>query len=895
MKFILFSALLFAVFAAPGTTAPSAEPRVVMTGNSGLAVRSLICEISLGSRIVAVEPPWKTRYFVSTEPGVTPINENGRKAQLTDGNGGAFALLEYSASAMPDDRVYIDLSCRMNSDAQAVLEYSAMCIPGDLLAGARFQGTAANGRRFSGTVSGFPPEGNNIASVTGAFKEITFFTKLGELTIEVTRGPGLSINDRRSNEFMGNKCFWLGIGGAGLSAKTNFESSLCVTFKISRNIKFAKETKSQLPQEPPEEDAAAMMALTAPALPLLPIPRSINFNDGMLAPSTLQLEIDPKLRDGETDDRLERAAVRLLPDNDAGKITMSATAAFQPQSYALSVDASGVTISAGDGAGAFYALQMLKQLRTPRGIPFVHVMDEPDVRFRGVHLCLDSTDNTYFELVEKVLSPMRINAVVGEVEYVKWDATAQLGIQQPGGMTKAELAKFVELCRDNYIDFIPLFQTLGHSEWLFKNGRNLDMSEDPEHPYAYNVSHPGVYPLMTALLDEIFTVCRPKYLHIGHDEVTMTGRFPHRPENVAKGMRKIVYDDVMFYHKYAADHNARVMMWHDMFMTGEESRTAFGGPPENLAELRRSFPRDIIFCVWRYDNATPDHPEVATLMNEGFDVIGCPWYARENPENWARAITGNGAMGTLATTWAGYFGSKTLLTQNFYQVVPYLIGGAWGWRCDDANYNYDFARILSWLISAPASPVPEKSGALIDITPAANLTLDAKNNPFLLYPNAGIDQFPQKNYYGSVKFKLPRIDGKMAAVAFRSRLNPFFTDETRVIPINRKAAKIHLLNTVIGAAPPKSTAMGKAVVSYKDGTQFQYDLQYGRDVGNTGEEFNYGLTATNAAIWMFANREQRIWFATIDNPYPDREISGIALSGSPEQFPYYVLGITVTD
>ena len=638
-----------------------------------------------------------------------------------------------------------------------------------------------------------------------------------------------------------------------------------------------------------------MAALSAPTLPMLPIPRSINFSEGTLAPAPTSLTIDPKLRDGENDDRLERAAARLLPDGDAGKITMTATAAFQPQSYALLVDASGVNISAGDGAGAFYALQMLKQLRTPQGIPFVHVMDEPDLRFRGVHLCLDSTDDTYFHLVEKVLSPMRINAVVGEVEYVKWDATAPMGIHQPAGMSKAKLKAFVELCRDNYIEFIPLFQTLGHSEWLFKNGKNLDMAEDPEHPYAYNVSNPAVYPLMTALLDEIFSVCNPEYLHIGHDEVTMLGRFPHRPENVAKGMRRIVYDDVMFYHKYATDHGARLMMWHDMFMTKDESRTAFGGPPDNLAELRRQFPRDIVFCVWRYDNSTPTHPEVATLMNEGFDVIGCPWYERENPENWARAAVGNGAMGTLATTWAGYFGSKTLLTRNFHQVVPYLIGGAWGWRCDDANYDYDFARLLSAMISSPVQPQPAKRGALIDITPAANLTLDAKNNPFLRYPNLDFDQFPQKNYYGAVKFKLPKIDGKIAAIASRSRLNPFFPDEIHTIPVNRRAARLHLLNTVIGNAPPKMTVMGTVTLNYNDGSQFKYDIRYGLDVGNTGEEFGYGLAVPNAAIWIYAKREQRIWFATIENPYKDKEISSVAIAGSPELFPYYVLGMTVTD
>ena len=177
--------------------------------------------------------------------------------------------------------------------------------------------------------------------------------------------------------------------------------------------------------------------------------------------------------------------------------------------------------------------------------------------------------------------------------------------------TKDGLHDFLKVCDDNYIEVIPLFQTLGHLEWFFQNGQNLEMAEDPATPYAYNVSHPGVYPAMDAILDEVIEVFKPKYVHIGHDEIDMIGRFPYQPENVKRGLVDVVYSDIMHYYDYLKKRGIGVMMWHDMIVTKTEC--PYNGP----ACARPTSPTSAPSCQGHASLPTGSTPGRRVSLNSG--------------------------------------------------------------------------------------------------------------------------------------------------------------------------------------------------------------------------------------------------------------------------------------
>lgn len=910
--FLLITAILLGAAAAD----VPANIAVSMSGSNGLAIRTQVCELSIGSRIIAVEPPWETIYFLNSEE--TAVSENStNSAKMLKTQVSPFTLENYSAQVQPDNSIVIELSGKMTEDLPAMLEYSAFCIPGYVFSGCKFSGVNMNGTEFSGEIS--PMVNNEMDNLAENFKELTVISPFGTVKFEVLEGSGMNMVDRRGVFFLDTQCFWIGNQTIPLQFNQLCKSIIKVTF-TSGDLEPAKPvTAKKQPANTLIEDAALITNLTLDDRPMIPPPQEIIYtNEVMPIPPESSWSIAEELirEDGQ---RLNRAFDRILnrdlqlnmvnrdvavnafcnsgeceadPELAPAMIKVEYNSELAEEEYYLNVAYNGAVITASTPRGAFYGLLTLKNLHHKTGFSGARIHDYPDMPFRSVHLCLDAGDRTYFDLIERVLVPAKINTVVGEVEYVKWNATKELGIHQPDGMTPEELAEFVQICHDNYIEFIPLLQTLGHSGWLFANGRNLDMAEDPEEPYAYNVSHPDLYPLMTAILDELFQTCDVKYLHIGHDEVTIFGRFPYRPENVTKGLKNIVFDDVMFYYNYAKAHNVRIMMWHDMFMNKDESMVAFGGPPENLYTLREKFPKDIIICVWRYSGQS--FPEFELLKKEGFDVIGCSWYNKGNPEQLAREVVRTGSMGMMQTTWAGYFGSTTLYKNAFFQVEPYVRGGSNFWNCDKETNNFDFSKILSDMLYDPAQRAGRpNNGIMVDISGAANLMLTDEYAPFLLNSTYGMADLPREDYYGEVKFSIPQIDNANAAIAFKSRINPLFPAEEITVDLNTSATELYVLNTTVGVVPAAQTPMGTVTLYYNDGTSYTRTVEYGIDVAIPESDFNYTLSTANSRSWQFNGVPQHIWYHTIKNPHPEKKITKIGFTGSPDGFSYYILGLSL--
>ncbi|ULH14271.1 beta-N-acetylhexosaminidase (plasmid) [Deinococcus sp. KNUC1210] len=222
----------------------------------------------------------------------------------------------------------------------------------------------------------------------------------------------------------------------------------------------------------------------------------------------------------------------------------------QPQSYALFVDASGATIVGADAAGAYHGAQTLAQLLTAGGLRFAQIQDAPAVARRVAMIYLDSSSGVNDALIP-LLARLKYNAVLVMSDYVQWDTAKAGGYANPQGATKAEAARVAELARTHGLDVIPLIETLSHVNWMFQNGKNLDLVQDPQGQanYAYDTLNPATYDrVILPILREAVEVFHPKVLHIGHDEVRNRDRFPARPNGVAKGFESLYVDDTVRLH-----------------------------------------------------------------------------------------------------------------------------------------------------------------------------------------------------------------------------------------------------------------------------------------------------------------------------------------------------------
>ncbi|MDD4817593.1 MAG: glycoside hydrolase family 20 zincin-like fold domain-containing protein [Victivallaceae bacterium] len=875
--------------------APEAAGYSADLSSSGVALRRGI-DLSLFSRFIAAQPPWGDKYFMTTwwkTETVETATADGYKLTLKLlPPPEKYRLDEYSVEVCPDCAV-VTLDGEALADVPAAFEYSALMIPEALMRDAGFTATLADGS----TVKGKIPDDwvYRARPLVENWKKIVFDTKLGTYTIEVLSGLPLSAVDRRGFGFdIGVECstpgIWIGRIG-DFAAGEKIHEVISVRFDFAPGVNFPPPLS---PLGSPEAVAVDRLAVTPARKPeLLPNCKKITVRDEVLLPETDYYLVLP---DGFPDGDRLTAALEKLNTGDRNKklpVTVTADKTIRPDGYVLETAHDGVNISASNSRGVFYAIRTLADRRRRN----VRIEDWPDVDMRAVLIMVDDSSlKVHGDIIEKLLTPLRINTLFIECEYVAWDATTS--VRQPWAMSKDDLRKLIKIANDNFIDVNPLFQTLGHCEWLFKNGQNRDMAENPDKCTVYNPRHPAVHPLMAETLDEVIEVFNhPQYLHIGHDEVGSEYDYPVLPENRAIGARKLIMDDVMFYYDYCKRNNLRMMMWQDMFMRSPDVFAADGKTISlfGLDEARKELPRDIVFAHWNY-GADVNEPNIVDMRGEGFDVVGCHWMEPDNVRNMTDAVLRNKCLGVMGTIWAGYNGFDRIYQDNPEQVAAYIAVGSRAWDSSDAANMFSPGDELN-LRMFPEVVDNAGPGRMIDLGNAANLKLDPAVRPFLVEPMLGFDTALLKPLDCAVRFRIGERDGFPAVISVHSQLNPVLPDEAKIaFPDGLKASRLYFLNSM--RKPPVAMYGGSAVadltVEYADGSTADIPVRFNREVALTGADYNTMLPKHRCAEWTADDGTPvRVWCFSWDNPAPDKEIAAIKVAG--RGIPYYLLGLSALD
>jgi len=913
--------LLMGIAAFGAAVAGAGDLKLSMTAKRGLMIQSPLGDVSACSRIIAVEPPWQQKWFWNHVTPCTFTNDtvdNKQAVSTVQAQDDGFKIIDYSA-VTDGDSVNIKFKGELSKDVPCNIEYSAINVMDFFLAGATYTADLADGRTISGTIPA--DERTQEQYITDA-RKLTFNGKYGELIITVNKGMSLNVVNRRDVTFEGFSCYWIGKHDIPFKYGEVFESDITLQFKPNPDIAIPRPIVAENASAPVEivPNQELKLPVAAQKLPVMPaIKKQTMLQGELVLGKTFDLDIDfdsDEVEDAE-EARLEKAVARLYAKLNAsgteeteieavvGAKSDDLVSPEQPDGYAMKITPKGISIVSKSARGVYYAVQTLRSLADNGKIAAQTIVDYPDMEFRGVHLLADEGSlNLHGKMAEDLFGRYKMNKIVYEIEYLAWDSTKNL--HMPKAMTKAQLKEFLAICKDNYIDVYPLFQTLGHLEWFFQNGQNLEMAEDPATPYAYNVSHPGVYPIMDNILIEIIEAFdNPEYVHIGHDEVDMIGRYPFQPENIKRGLPDLVMTDIMHYYNFLKARGIKTMMWHDMMMTPKESSNSSGMRIENVKEYRDKLPRDIVIADWNYSGTDTDSqfPCIPLLNSEGFKTLGCTWYETNNIENMAMSVKRAGAWGLLATTWTGYFGSNDSLEMYFHQMAPYLRAAVWAWTASPAankglgDFHREFS-ILTKEIWPEPGVKPGFDGYMLDITPAANIELSAKENPFMNGETYDLDKIftPGKpNYVGNAAFMIPQINGQTGAVALYSPVNRLFPAEVKINLNPMTADELLFLHANLGSAADFDKAMAYCTVVYEDGSSVEIPFIYGRSLSSIFTPvYSYHMGPECGKEWKTADgRDMSLIYYRWSNPNPAKKIKEIILKPSEHDRPYYLFGISV--
>ena len=292
-----------------------------------------------------------------------------------------------------------------------------------------------------------------------------------------------------------------------------------------------------------------------------------------------------------------KAAVRLVVTAPKAARSSSAVSGFAADSYTLTVNKSGVTITAPHPAGLFRGAQTLrKSLPTngPVNLPYVTIADQPRFSYRGVHLdCARHyfpvavvkqyidllalhgcnqlhwhiTDDQGWRFEVKALPDLAAKGSIRQQTVIGRNTGLYDGQPYGGYYTQDECREIVRYAAERYINVIPEIDLPGHMQAALHVYPNLGCTGGPYPVWqVWGVSedvlcagNPDVLTFIKTVLGELCDVFPSRLIHIGGDECPKV-RWKNCPKCQAKIRELQLKDD----GKHSLENQLQSYIYHEV-------------------------------------------------------------------------------------------------------------------------------------------------------------------------------------------------------------------------------------------------------------------------------------------------------------------------------------------
>ena len=564
---------------------------------------------------------------------------------------------------------------------------------------------------------------------------------------------------------------------------------------------------------------------------------------------------------------------------------------FATGAHVVDVLPERIVIAGTSTLDTYYGAQTLKQLlKSDAGsiyVSAISVRDYPRFQFRGVHL-LTSRDGLGYisKLIENVLAPLKINHIVLQTDRIAFASHPEI-TDQGNFMPREDVPKLIEVARRHHITVTPLVQCPGHLEHVFRDAKNREFAEDPEHPYCYCMSNPKSYEFIFSMMDEAIELFgHPEYVHAGHDEFDMVGTMPYDEKCKAVGKEKLYIQDTQMIHEYLKSRGCKMMIWGDVLTK------------PGYRELVDQLPKDILINDWRYAPSV-DYPTVDFYQSHGFPVVGGTWYNPRNILTFSSYAAQRGIDGMLQTTWTGWKTEQETLRDHPEQVYAYILGAAWAWNpagptLNNMPYRADTVFQRLW---HPGAPPAAPDFSIVRLDRHCNISrIDSGRSIGWLGQGRGSDlrAIPEGlvEIEGTPFLILPaKLDRASAIMLGGPAMPGSFPRRIDGIELN---AKLSALNFLHGCAFSADTGekVGSYVVHYEDGKTSVIDLLYSKGISAWDDQstaMSYGFAwRSKGQDGRFVGVSDLRW----ENPRPDVKVTSIDFVAEDTQASPFLLAMT---
>jgi len=370
-----------------------------------------------------------------------------------------------------------------------------------------------------------------------------------------------------------------------------------------------------------------------------------------------------------------------------------------PEAYRIIIAPEAIEIYAAADAGAYYAVQTLRDLTAVCGtrLPACTIEDKPDFRRRGIyHDCSRGKVpklDTLKDLVTR-LAHWKINELQLYIENVfTFKQHPQIG-KGYSPFTPDEILSLQDHCRKHHLRLVGSLASFGHLEKILALKRYRRLAEMPGFrnlPGGTTLcpGDPGSIKLLTELYSEFVPLFEAEDFNVCCDETWELGRGRSKRRAARIGAARVYLDFLLKIHRLCRKHGKRMNAWADMVLKY----------PELLSRL----PSDIVLLNWEYEQDGPNIARTKQIAAAGVNLMVCPgtsaWLTHGsrmansmgNVVNFASHGRRYNAEGLLNTDW-GDQGHRNFLGVSLH---GFAHGAAHSWHgraVDNAKFTANFCR-----------------------------------------------------------------------------------------------------------------------------------------------------------------------------------------------------------
>ncbi len=354
------------------------------------------------------------------------------------------------------------------------------------------------------------------------------------------------------------------------------------------------------------------------------------------------------------------------------------------EGYRLTVAPGGIEIAASTDAGAYYAVQTLRELVAVHGrrMPACAIDDAPAFARRGVYLDCSRGKvpkvETLKALIER-LAHWKVNELQLYVENVFTFRRHPAIGRGYSPFTPEELLAVQDHCRRHHVRLVGSLTSFGHFEKILALPAYRHLGEMPGFGHMPGGTtlcpgDPGAIRLLAEMYEEFLPLFEADDFNVCCDETWELGKGRSKARAARVGVGRVYLDFLRKIHGLCERHGKRMNAWADIVL--------------DHADLLPDVSKTIVMLNWDYDPRGNRIPRTRQIVRAGLPAMVCPgtnaWNSHgcrlemgmKNIARFAAEGLACGVEGLLNTDW-GDGGHRNMLAISLHN---YAYGAAQSWN-----------------------------------------------------------------------------------------------------------------------------------------------------------------------------------------------------------------------